>query len=320
MQSQAANKSNVAIEKERLVLMPLRLEEADKSRQAAMEVALLEGLQQKYEVFAGAKVANKAREIFNKESHNTAHNECDETRCLQNIAEAFQAELIAVANVSKQDDGYFLALTIRNIFDDKVVYSKSTPCKNCDAYQVVDKLKELSVFEKPSDNITSHNIESLPIDANNKYEQIHSKSDDKWNCPKLLDAATEAVKNDDNKGIVFIAKQMISASCELDDAYGSLIDSQVGLKQYRDAEKTYHQCISFDYTIAACHVYGAILSLKTANSEEAFRRAKIAHSQIFASKKTKLGELQADPNNSHSINASIHLLDALEIVLHRNGL
>jgi len=46
--------------------MPLRLDEADKSRQAAMEVALLEGLQHKYEVFAGENVSRKAREIFNK--------------------------------------------------------------------------------------------------------------------------------------------------------------------------------------------------------------------------------------------------------------
>lgn len=129
--------------KERLVLMPLRLGEADASRQAAMEIALLEGLQQKYEVFSGEQVAKKAREIFLKESRKTAHKECDETRCLQGIAEAFQAELLAVASVSKQEDGYFLALSVQNIFDNKVVYSKSMPCKGCDAYAVVDKLKEL---------------------------------------------------------------------------------------------------------------------------------------------------------------------------------
>ncbi len=130
--------------KERIVLMPLRLGEEDKSRQAAMEVALLEGLQQKYEVFSGEVVAKKARAIFLKESRNTTHTECDEIRCLQNIAEAFQAELLAIASVSKQADGYFIALSIQNIFDNKVVYSKSTPCKNCDAYQVVEKLKEIS--------------------------------------------------------------------------------------------------------------------------------------------------------------------------------
>ena len=134
--------------KERLVLMPVRLGEEDRGRQTAMEVALLEGLQQRFEVFSGEVVSKKAHEIFLKESRNVAKTECDETRCLQNIAEAFQAELIASANIFRQEDGYFLALTIRNIFDDKVVYSKSVPCKNCDAYQVVVKLKEISGYHE----------------------------------------------------------------------------------------------------------------------------------------------------------------------------
>ena len=129
--------------KERLVLMPLRVAEEDKSLQGAMETALVQGLQQKYEVFSGEQVTQKAREIFNKESRSTTKKECDETRCMQGIAEAFQAELIATANVTKREGGYFLALSIQNIFDNLVVYSNSIPCKNCDAFQVVDKLKEL---------------------------------------------------------------------------------------------------------------------------------------------------------------------------------
>jgi len=130
--------------KERVVLMPLRVPDEDKSLMGSMETALVEGLQQKYEVFSGEQVATKAKAIFLKESRNTAKKECDETRCMQDIAIAFQAEHIATANVTKRADGYFLALSIQNIFDNKVIYSKSTPCKNCDAYQVVDKLKELS--------------------------------------------------------------------------------------------------------------------------------------------------------------------------------
>jgi Protein of unknown function (DUF2846) len=129
---------------ERLVFMPMRVGEGDKSLQGAMETALVQGLQQNYIVFSGEQVAQKAHEIFLKESRNTAKKDCDETRCMQGIAEAFQAELIATASVTKREDGYFLALSIQNIFDNKVVYSNSLPCKNCDAYQVVDKLKELS--------------------------------------------------------------------------------------------------------------------------------------------------------------------------------
>ena len=130
-------------DKERLVLMPLRVDEGDKGLQGSMETALVEGLQEKYTVFSGEQVAQKAHLIFMKESKNTAHTECDETRCMQNIAGAFQSELIATGNVSKQDGSYFLALSVQNIFDSKVVYSKSLTCKNCDATQVVEQLKIL---------------------------------------------------------------------------------------------------------------------------------------------------------------------------------
>ena len=128
--------------RERLVLMPLRVAEEDRNLQGAMEAALAEGLQQKYEVFAGEQVVLKAKEIFSKESH-SSKKDCDETRCMQGIAEAFKAELIATANITKREDGYFLALSIQNIFDNKVIFSKSLPCRNCDAYQVVEQLKEL---------------------------------------------------------------------------------------------------------------------------------------------------------------------------------
>ena len=140
----AANAVKSKPNKERLVLMPIRVPEEDKSLTGSMETALIEGLQQKYEVFSGEKVSQKAHEIFMKESRNTAHKECDETKCMQNIAMALQSELIATANITKQDGGYFLALKIENIFDNKVVYSKSVTCANCTSFQAVDKLEVLT--------------------------------------------------------------------------------------------------------------------------------------------------------------------------------
>ena len=93
--------------KEYLVLMPLRVAEEDQNLQGQMQSALVEGLQQKYKVFWGEEVENKARQIFHKE--NLKH-ECNEERCLQGIAEAFQSELLATAIITKQDGGYFLSL------------------------------------------------------------------------------------------------------------------------------------------------------------------------------------------------------------------
>lgn len=166
LQSQAAGKGKPKAQptKERLVLMPLRLGEEDQKLQGVMETALVEGLQQKYEVFSGEQVARKAREIFMKESKNTAHKECDETRCLQGIAESFQSELLAIANVTKQDGGYFLALSIRNLYDNKDVYSKSLPCEGCNAFQAVNKVKEL--VGMPTSVVKTPELEAPKIGTN----------------------------------------------------------------------------------------------------------------------------------------------------------
>lgn len=129
------------VNKERLVLMPLRVVEENQSMQGAMETALVQGLQEQYEVFAGQDVKQKTDEIFHKESKKK---NCDETRCMEDIATAFQAELVATANVAKIEGGYLLALSIRNVMDNKAVYSNSLPCKGCDPFQVVEKLKELA--------------------------------------------------------------------------------------------------------------------------------------------------------------------------------
>jgi hypothetical protein len=148
--------------KDRLVLMPLRVPDEDSSLLGSMETALVQGMQMQYEVFSGEQVAQKAKAIFLKESRNTAKKECDETRCMQDIAIAFQAELIATANVTKRDGGYFLALSIQNIFDNKVVYSNSVACKGCDSFQVIDKLKGLSnpsTSAPPQPNI----VETAPV-------------------------------------------------------------------------------------------------------------------------------------------------------------
>jgi deoxycytidylate deaminase len=280
LHSQAATKSKIENGKERLVLMPLRLDEADKSRQAAMEVALLEGLQQKYEVSAGEKVAKKSRDIFNKESHNTTHNECDETRCLQNIAEAFQAELIAVANVSKQDDGYFLALTVRNIFDDKVVYSKSTPCEHCNAYQVVDKLKEIS-----NDSIISTTKNDGVLENSNQSpQQMKISAED---CFKLYRSSNDVLEAQDDEGLEKISLKMINFSCKVEESYVNLINAQIGLKKYKAADKTYRNCVNFNYSIPVCHMFGAQVSLLLGNSNELTKRAKIAHS-LFGTTVTRL--------------------------------
>jgi carboxyl-terminal processing protease len=127
---------------EKLVLMPLRLDQDSINLKGSMETALLQGLQQNYIVYSGDRVLSKAKAIFAKESKKQ---ECDETYCLQKIAGAFQSELVGVANITKQDGGYFISLVIQNVFDNKVIFSNAITCPRCSSFEAVEKLKELSV-------------------------------------------------------------------------------------------------------------------------------------------------------------------------------
>ena len=108
--------------KETVVLMPLHVAGVDRSMLASMEMALVEGLQSRYKVYSGDQVHKKVRDVYMKESQSTeVGKECDETKCMENIAIAFNTELIATASVTKRSGAYFLVLGIRNIFDDVAV-------------------------------------------------------------------------------------------------------------------------------------------------------------------------------------------------------
>jgi len=48
--------------------MPLRIEDADKSREAAMESALAQGIKSKDVVFSGERVIQKTKIVFQNES------------------------------------------------------------------------------------------------------------------------------------------------------------------------------------------------------------------------------------------------------------
>jgi hypothetical protein len=156
---------------ERVVVLPLRVDDQDRYLLNSLEAALVQGLQTRYEVFFGSQVSQKAREVFDQESR-TAVGECDETRCMENIAIAFQSEMIANASVTRVENGYLLALTIRNVFDNKTVFSNSLPCENCNTFELVSKLKELS-HARPSANqnkgtngaIFIQNVEVMPAES-----------------------------------------------------------------------------------------------------------------------------------------------------------
>ncbi|MBI5179576.1 MAG: hypothetical protein HZA04_10010 [Nitrospinae bacterium] len=129
-----------------LVLMPLRTSgEVAHTSKEVFETSLSEELGKYYTVYAGKRVAAKVDEVFARRSEEAKEGEqCDDTKCLRDVANEFQAEYVAISSISHQAGGYLLSLNIQDIVEDKMVYSKSEPCKGCDEYEIVDKLKTLA--------------------------------------------------------------------------------------------------------------------------------------------------------------------------------
>ncbi|MBE9537088.1 MAG: hypothetical protein IMF07_07895 [Proteobacteria bacterium] len=145
LQGASSSAMDQAMAKQPLVLMPLRASGIAAANRPAMESAIASGLSNRYKVYFGKRVADTVREIYTKATAEAkAGEECDDTMCMQNIGISFQSELVASANVVRNPSGYMLTLNVTNVFDDVVVMSESVPCKGCDEFQVVERLKTLS--------------------------------------------------------------------------------------------------------------------------------------------------------------------------------
>ncbi|MEE8483810.1 MAG: formylglycine-generating enzyme family protein [Nitrospinota bacterium] len=104
--------------------------------------AIVEGLRSKYKVLSGDEVDKIVNKIFEKESRENI--ECDTEKCFQDIAIAFQAELIASCTVVRKSGGYILNLQINNVLENENILSKSVPCEGCNEFKVINVLKSMA--------------------------------------------------------------------------------------------------------------------------------------------------------------------------------
>ena len=129
-------------EKEKVVLLPMQVSEDAQNMLSQMQAAVVQGLEQKYLVYSGERVLQELKKATNKENHSAKH-DCDETRCLQDIATAFQTENVAVVHITKVEGGYLLSLSIKGVISNEAVFDNSVTCEGCSVFNVIDKLKEL---------------------------------------------------------------------------------------------------------------------------------------------------------------------------------
>jgi hypothetical protein len=131
---------------ERIVVMAVQGKGLASDERNIYRSALVEALGERYEVLSGDDVDRTVQEIFRKESAESV--ECDAEKCLQEIAIALQAELIATCTIVKRSGGYLLNFQISNVLENRVIFAKSEPCKDCDEFRIVDVLKVMASGKK----------------------------------------------------------------------------------------------------------------------------------------------------------------------------
>jgi len=121
--------------KPRLVLLPVQGASLSQQDRKNYRIALQEGMSSRYVVISGPKVDEKLKIITSKT--------CDDNECLQKITTAFQCEFVGSLVVSPQENGYLLAIEIKDIVEDRSIEAKNIPCEDCNNFDVVRKLKQL---------------------------------------------------------------------------------------------------------------------------------------------------------------------------------
>ena len=125
-------------EKPVLVLFPVEVGSADSQYQGEFGSALQEGLQTRYRVLFGSAV----EELLEREYEKI---DCDAEQCQQNLAIAFNGELVADASAKRLGSGYILKLVITNVITNELVESKTYPCRRCDGFSVIESFQEIGM-------------------------------------------------------------------------------------------------------------------------------------------------------------------------------
>jgi len=122
--------------KPNLVLLPIDVSENETEFEGEYGSALQQGLQTRYTVFYGAAVENELEKEYGKI-------DCNTETCNQNVAIAFNGDLIADSSVKRTSNGYLLKMVIRNVITGEVIETETVPCRNCDELLVITTLKEI---------------------------------------------------------------------------------------------------------------------------------------------------------------------------------
>jgi formylglycine-generating enzyme required for sulfatase activity len=129
---------NVQAAKPNLVLLPIEVSKQDFDLEAEYGSALQQGLQNRYTVFYGEAVKKELKKEYEKIN-------CDSETCNQNVAIAFNGELIADGSVKNIAGGYLLKLVVRNVLTSEVIETTTLACERCSQFDVIRRLKNIGI-------------------------------------------------------------------------------------------------------------------------------------------------------------------------------
>ena len=119
-----------------LVLFPIQVDLSDDNYAVEFGAALQEGLSNRFDVFYGPIVEDELNKEYQKI-------DCSIESCQQNIAIAFNGELIGDATAKKVSGGYILKLVIFNVLTGRIIESQTYPCDFCDEFDVIREFKRM---------------------------------------------------------------------------------------------------------------------------------------------------------------------------------
>jgi|GEM_PF-1581055 hypothetical protein len=133
--------SHAHAEKPNLVLLPLDLPQELLDLESEFGTSLQQGLLTDYTVFYGVEVERALEKEYSKL-------DCTAESCNQNIAIAFNGELVADASIKAVSSGYITKLVIRNVLTDQTVLAKTSVCSVCDEIALIANMIALGQSEQ----------------------------------------------------------------------------------------------------------------------------------------------------------------------------
>ena len=136
----------VRAQKEVLILLPLNVDQSLKEQSALLGTALQQGLNKNFDVYFGPAVEEKLEKEYAKA-------DCTATSCAENVAIAFNGELIGDASVQLVDNSYVLQVQLNNVVTGRIVGSMLEICEGCSKLQLLTFVTEAGRKVQPTSRL-----------------------------------------------------------------------------------------------------------------------------------------------------------------------